>query len=259
MTTPFDDAIEAIRKKGYHNHRLETHSDTVSDGLFSDLVRTCEPLRMDVGGGVVKVWRNVRSPGDRRRKVDLFVGAATAEGDPDIAQLRIAVENKSVVTAHRNRTNRFDDLKKVLSAIHDARPEALVVATVLVGLAERVLNVPDDVKKRYRDSPEDFARSVLPRLSSGDASLWEEFPWAISYNRVNDPAGTVAMMRTIPTRKPGHTHVQGYDFVLLVPVLIDNVNPPLVARANSLGIDVDTDYRLMLQQICAAYTARWHM
>jgi len=50
-----------------------------------------------------------------------------------------------------------------------------------------------------------------------------------------------------------------YDYVLLVPVFIDNVHPPRVARDNALGIDVDGEYRMMLDRICKAYTARWHL
>ncbi len=259
MTTPFDRAIAVIAEGRYHNHRLETHSDAVSDGLIEDLLAQCKPLREDVQRGVVKVWKNVSSPGDRLRKVDLFVGEPGRDGEPDIQNVRVALENKSVITAHRNRTNRFDDLKKVLGAIHGARPEALLIATVLVGLAERVLNIPDQVHKFFRDREDEFENDVLPRLSSGDTTLWEQFDWAISENRPNDPARTVEMFRTLPTRKPGHTHVEGYDYVLLVPVFIDNVNPPNVPRPNDLGIEIDDDYRRMLEQVCSAYTARWHM
>jgi hypothetical protein len=259
MSTPFDKAIAAIAAAGYHNHRLETHSDTVSDALFDDLVATCAPLRDDVANGVVRVWKNVSAPGDRLRKVDLFVGEPDSEGRPDIHAVRIAVENKSVITAHRNRTNRFDDLKKVLSAVHAARPEALLIATVLVGMAERVLNVPDQVHKVHRSRQDEFTRLVRPRLSSGDATLWDEFGWAVSRNSATDSGRTVELLRTLPARRPGHTHVEGYDAVLLVPVFIDNVNPPHIPRPNSLGIDVDAEYDQLLKKMCSAYTARWHM
>jgi hypothetical protein len=47
--------------------------------------------------------------------------------------------------------------------------------------------------------------------------------------------------------------------VLLVPVRVDNVNPPSVARTNPLGIDVDVEYRKLIERMCSAYTARWHM
>ena len=81
----------------------------------------------------MRIWKNVASPGDRERRVDLFVGEPNANGEPDISKVRIAIENKSVITAHRNRTNRFDDLKKVLAAVQGERPEALLIATVLIG------------------------------------------------------------------------------------------------------------------------------
>lgn len=259
MTTPFDAAILAIERAGYHNHRLETHSDAVSDGLFTDLLRTCAPLRADVELGIVKVWKNVSSPGDRLRKVDLFLGEPGEMGGPDTHKVRIAVENKSVITAHRNRTNRFDDLSKVLSAVHAARPEAILVATVLIGLCQQVLNVPDQVHKFYRDREDEFADNVLPRLSRGDQALWTDYSWAISSNRPGEPARTLALMRTLPTRQAGMTHIAGYDYVMNVPVFLDNVNPPSIARNNALGIDVDADYEQLLEQVCAAYTARWHM
>ncbi|MGD0672302.1 MAG: hypothetical protein ABSB13_09505, partial [Candidatus Binatus sp.] len=82
---------------------------------------------------------------------------------------------------------------------------------------------------------------------------------AVSNNRPNDPKTTVKKFQGLPTRKPGHTHVLGYDFVLLVPAFIDNVNPPYLARENELGINIDADYRAMITHICKAYTARWHL
>lgn len=157
--------------------------------------------------------------------------------------MRIALENKSVITAHRNRTDRFDDLRKVLAAVHSARPEVLLIATVLIGLADRVLNVPDQVHKFYRGKESEFEQKVLPRLSSGDQVLWKDFDWAVSKNSRTDPNRTMHLFRSLPTRKPGHTHVEGYDFVLLVPVHIDNVNPPSLPRPNSLGVDVDAEYK----------------
>ncbi len=259
MSTPFDAAIAAIEEAGYHNHRLETHSDIVSDGFVADLAETCAAFREDVESGAVKVWKNVSSPGDRERRVDLFVGEPDPQGDPDITKCRIAIENKSVITAHRNRTNRFDDLKKVVAAVQGERPEALVIATVLIGLAERVLNIPDQVHKFYRGREEAFDREVRPRLSTGDESLFDEFNWAISKNRPKEPEKTLELFRTLPTRGSAQTHLTAYDSVLLVPVWIDNVHPPTLPRPNPLGIDVDAEYRDSIERTCKAYTARWHM
>lgn len=259
MNTPFDAALAAITASGYHNHRLETHSDIVSDGIVADLKAQCEPFRSDVETGAVRIWKNVSSPGDRKRRVDLFVGEPDEDGKPDITKVRIAVENKSVITAHRNATNRFDDLSKVMSAVQGARPQAILIATVLVGLADRVLNVPDHVHKFFRDRQDEFERHVRPRLSSGDESLFSDFSWAISTNRPSDPAKTVALFRTLPVRGPAETHLTAYDSVLIVPVLIDNVHPPELPRPNDLGIDVDAEYAEFIGKTCRAYTARFHM
>ena len=116
-TRIFSPSCPAIAKAGYHNHRLEAHSDIVSDGIVADLKSVCEKFQTDVDSGAVRIWKNVGSPGDRERRVDLFVGEPDANGGPDMKTVRIAIENKSVITAHRNSTNRFDDLKKVVAAV----------------------------------------------------------------------------------------------------------------------------------------------
>jgi hypothetical protein len=54
----------------------------------------------------------------------------------------------------------------------------------------------------------------------------------------------------------------GYDYVLLVPAFIDNVNPPYIVPPRdrqSFGIDVERDYAKMVDIVCKAYTARWHL
>jgi hypothetical protein len=258
MSTPFDEVIEAIRVAGYHNQRQEQHSDIVSRGIFRDLLERCRYIANDHATGVIKHRFNIRSPGDRERLVDLFIGEPNKAGTLPVEGARIVVEHKSVLTAHRNTPNRFDDLKKIVGAIHGAKAEAVTVATVLVGTASRVLNIADHVKKHFKRNPENFESEVLPRLSTGDETLWDEFDYAVSPNRPLDGAKTVAKFRTLPMRPPGQTHISGYDFVLIVPVFVDNVNAPRLCRDNSFGIDIDAEYERMLSVICRAYEARWH-
>jgi len=258
MTTPFDEVVDEIKTRGFHNHRLEEHSGTVSRGILRDLLATCEPFKRDFSGGRIRDWLDFPSPGGRARKLDLVVAEPDAgTREPDLERLRLCVENKSVITAHRNRTNRYDDLSDLLGILHRQRPDAILVATVLIGLAEKVLNVPDRVKPFL--SAEEFAGRILPRLSTGDTELWREFPHAVSRNRPQDAERTMNKFRELPTRPPGRTDLVAYDYVLLVPVLIDNVHPPQVARSNALGIDVNAEYRTMLDRICKAYMARWHL
>jgi len=86
--------------------------------------------------GVVKTWINVRSPGDRLRKIDLFVGEPGPGGELNISGVRIAVEKQSVITARTATAPTALMISASLIRIHSARPEALLVATVLVGLAQ---------------------------------------------------------------------------------------------------------------------------
>ena len=254
--TPFDIVMDAIRKSGYHNHRRPLHSDIVSKGILNDLLERCELLAEDYSRGVVQHWLNVNAPGGRGRRLDLFVGEPDpTTGGPSLTGLRIGVENKSVMTAHRNRTSRFDDLRETLDAVLRVRQEAVMAATVLVGVADRVLNVPDRIKPQRKT---DFEAAVLPRLSSGDQTLWAEFEYAVSPNRPTDAKRTFSQFRELPTRRPGLTHMHGCDYVGLIPVDVNNVDPPRVARKNDLGVDVDSEYESMLDTLCRAYGARWH-
>lgn len=257
MRTPFDDLVEDIIRRGYHNQRLEGHSDIVADGILRDLRSACAPLRADIETGVVRAWKNVPSPGDRRRKIDLLVAEPIEDADkPDLTKTSLGIENKSVVTAHRNKTSRFDDLTKLLGAYQSKRPETVLVATVIVGTAHRFLNVSDRISPFYGAT---FDEEIRPRLSTGDQKLWEDFPAAVSKNRPQDPTSTVAHFRGLPTRPPGMTHISGYDYVLLVPMHIDNVSPPYVEREFADTANCDADYGNMIAAICTAYTARWHM
>ncbi|MGA9087357.1 MAG: hypothetical protein ACLQMU_02920 [Methanoregula sp.] len=259
MKTPFDEVIDHIVTEHYHNHRQETHSDLVSQGIFRDLMQKCPELRHDIDNHIVQHWLNVKSPTKRGRKMDLLIGEPDASGNPDLRNVRICIENKSVITAHRNRDARFDDLYEVLQDLHGIKSEIIMGATVMVGMAERVLNIPDGVKSHFKKRAREFQGTVVPRLSSGDQKLWDDFPEDISENRANDPVQTMKKFQALPTRKIGLTHVKGYDYILYVPVFIDNVNPPYLARENNLGIDIDAEYQKMLNQICSAYRMRWHL
>lgn len=257
MCAAFDDVVEEINRRGFHNHRLEEHSESMSRGILRDIRAMCEPFERDFTSGQIREWIDRPSPAGRGRNLDLVVAEPNDEASqPDLARLRLCVENKSAVTAHRNRTNRYHDLSDLVGVLHGTSPDAILIATVLIGLAERYLNVPDRLKP-FLDSDE-FEQRVLPRLSTGDSSLWEEFPRAVSRNSKTDPQRTVSKFRELPTRPPGRTDLVAYDYVLLVPVHIDNVNPPTVARENDLGIEIDAEYSVMLDRICKAYTARWH-
>jgi len=96
-------------------------------------------------------------------------------------------------------------------------------------------------------------------LSTGDTSLWDEFPYAVSHNRASDPEKTIEKFRALPTRPPARTDMVAYDYVLLAPVEIDNVNPPRIATDNHVGIDPEAEYQAMLEQVYKAYEARWHV
>lgn len=259
MPTPFDEVIDHIINEHYHNHRQQNHSDIVSLGIYRDLLVQCPVLKQDIDDRVVKFWLNVESPTRRGRKMDLLIGEPDSDGNPDLEKVRICIENKSVVTAHRNRDARFDDLYEVLQDLHRIKSEIIMGATVIVGTAEKFLNIPDGVKSHFKKKKHEFDEIIVPRLSSGDLQLWSDFSEDISENRTTDPEATIIKFQGLPSRPIGLTHVIGYDTLLFIPVFIDNVNRPYICRKNNLGINVDIEYQKMLEKICLAYKMRWHV
>jgi hypothetical protein len=253
MTGPFDDIVRHIETAGYHNHREPSHSNLLSDRIVADLAAACPAFRSDRNKSRFQEWRNVKGPDGRN--TDLVIGAPAPKESPDLSQVRVLLENKSVVTAHRNRNARFQDVERETHAIHAKNPRTIVVATLIVGVCERVLNVPDCVKKPFKTRPEKFDVEILPRLSKGDAGLWEEFEHCVSVNRADDPMKTVEYFRALPVREASDTHERGLDFMLFIPMAIDNVNPPRLA--NLPGIDPVAEYKKMIKKLCYAYRIRW--
>lgn len=266
MSTPFDGIFRNIRLRGYHNHRLEEHSDLLTDQIVSDLALRCSAFAEDRARPDFQEWRNVKAADDRttdyifgplQKKGPLNLFGEAQFSQADLQNIRILIEHKSVVTAHRNRNARVQDIEREIRATHHHHPKTIVVATVLVGTCLQVLNIPDCVKKDPRYTPEEFQSKIVPRLSSGDQTLWDEFSRCVSQNTPADPLATVNLFRGLPTRElaDAHTGRPGIDYLLLVPVAIDNVNPP---RLGTLaGIDPCAAYDDMIEHICRAYRARW--
>lgn len=79
MNTAYADLIRRIEERGFHNHRLEDHSEAISRGILWDLCATCELFAVDFAEGRIKEWLDFPSPAGRSRKLDLVV----AEPDQD--------------------------------------------------------------------------------------------------------------------------------------------------------------------------------
>src|SRR6516165_736386 len=144
--TPFDSVVDRIRRRGFYNHRLGDHIDILRRGFVEDLSRYCPRFEADLSGHVISCQKNMRDPAAQYRKLDFAIGDASQDGDLDIRKLRICLKNKSVITGHASRNSRFWDLTAALWALEELKSRVVLVATVIVGVAERVLNVPDKVK-----------------------------------------------------------------------------------------------------------------
>jgi len=189
---------------------------------------------------------------------------------PDPDKIRIISEHKSVITAHRNRSARHDDLNNLYQDTSNTSELVIVTATVMVGIAERYLNVSDQIKRRYQKNvttrsgktkkvldAERFNDEVLSRLRAHDQNLWKDFSDDVSYNTTRDINATFELFRTLPVRPLNARNKPGYDAFLIVPVHYDNVNPARVARDNPFGIDIERDYQAFIQRIINIYEMLW--
>lgn len=254
MASPFDPILDNIISAGYHNQRKEGHSDALVRQIVKDLDTHCEAFAIDRKAGVIREWLNEKAFDGRT--TDLLIGAADDNGRPDLRNVRIIIENKSVITAHRNKNARFQDIEREMRASHANNPLTIVVATLIIGTCQRYLNVADNRKKDPRLEPGQFESDVLARLSTGDESLWLDFSKWISSNTKDDPSKTMEYFRRLPVRQMADAHEVGLDFMLFIPMAIDNVTPPSLATLD--GLDPSASYWEMITHICQLYQFRWH-
>lgn len=284
--TPFDEHARRVAANGYHAHRGSTHSDVISERLLSDLTQKCPSLREDLHSAKVGCWLNIKIPfhegtwdadlviaeaddtsvADQPTEKGKANGIAAVRGaKPDGNALRLVIEHKSVVTAHRNRGNRFKELATDVKYSNDAGSQVIVAATILLGTAPKVLNIVDGVRKRYRlpgkvgkyDETK-FDAEVGHRLRANDPKVWEDFAEFVSYNKPNDAQKTAEYFRTnLPERSQDRWNQPGIDALLVVPVYYDNVGTAYVDRGHLLGSNFDGEYRAFLDKLCKAYTRRW--
>lgn len=257
MITPADRVVERILQDRYHDHRSARHSDIICNHFILDLLKQCPALANDIESAKVEYRLNVDVSG-LTHKVDLMIYEVDdMNTDPALERARLCMENKSVITAHgKNRKNRQSDLSDFANLLQAKKPEAIVLGHVLVGTGIQYVNIPDAVKRKCQILDIDFDVDVLPRLSSGDQKLWEEF--GTKPNSVDAATKTIEMMGTLPVKEKGFTHELGFDFLLIEPVFVDNINPPRVERENPFGINIDAQYEEMLKRTCRAYASRWH-
>ena len=286
-STPFDHHASRVQEQGYHSHRGSNHSNVIGEGILRDLRSASTNLREDLDAGKVGCWINskipfhegtwdadvvIAEPDELTLPPEQRPGACPVDGaagipgvKPDGRKLRLVMEHKSIITAHRNRINRFKELASDVEYSNDAGYNVIVAATILIGTAPRVLQVVDGVRKLYklpgggnRYDEERFDREVGNRLRARDPTIWDQFAGFVSTNRPTDAANTVEYFRRVfPLRSQDRVNQRGMDALMLVPVFYDNVGTARVDRDHPLGADVDGRYADFIGTLSTAYARRW--
>ncbi len=134
-------SIELLRDLYTNSSTFKTHTENGAMGYFLNL-----PVAKPRGGVAIEVdlviGQLVRTVSCQPR-IGRTENRIRRMANSDVAmmnEVRILVENKSVLTAHRNRGNRSMELVAVEDVIADKYPEAILVANVLIGTALEFLN-----------------------------------------------------------------------------------------------------------------------
>jgi hypothetical protein len=269
MYTPFDAHAARATENGYHNHRDNSHSDIISDGIVEDLKNKSALIKAHLEAGVIGYWKNQPNPWGRERDTDLVLAeplhSEAKKSKPDMKKIRLVVEHKSVLTAHRNRDARYDDLNNLCSGA-GLTPNIIVAATVMIGIAERYLNVADQIKNRYmvyKETPsgrqkkvlntEAFNNEIMKRIFARDETLFVTHEYAVSLNTRSDIESTFAKFRQLPVRDIDNRKKAALDALLLVPVFYDNVHASKIVRNNPFNIDVDKEYDAFILKLARIY------
>jgi hypothetical protein len=253
--TAFSDLIDFIRNERIHHPRTGVHSDILSKGLLNDLCRVSDVFLNHAEEGEICYKLNMKiEDASRHHVVDLVIGRPRNKGQlqakseqlagdgplcqcvGELVETRIIIENKSLVTAHRNVFNRTRILTDISDFVRNSKhKDAILIGTFLVGTAERFLNYETFVRARdvlnrlCKKSSYDFD-SLEKNIGTGSRELRDfvtnpNLPERmVSVNRTDDPKRTLqSIVGDIPVKTDTKT---GYDALIIQFCHIDNVDPP---------------------------------
>jgi hypothetical protein len=252
-----------INQSGAYNPRPQEVSNTLSRELVRDLFNSCKAFREDVLSGVVSYRTNCTlTVGKMHQSVDLVVGIGGTPpnkrkeerkenllldgvrsergvvdwGEPK--EVRMIVENKSLMTAHRNVYNRSRPLRELADYMFQCNPAAIHFGTWMIGTALKYVN-PDRVKWAedtlrvlcQKQIHQEFPfREIRKLLGTGDKRLSNFLlldgvgDLLFSYNKPEEAAKTLdKIIANIEFRDDEST--RGFDAFAIQLIYADNVGP----------------------------------
>lgn len=242
-------------------------------------------FKADVDTGRVCYKVNYRLDlGGRQHVLDLVLGtredtsqqniAVPKQGferiqESEIKNIRLIMENKSLVTAHRNVYNRTRILADLAEAVRDSPPkDTLLVGTFIVGTADKFLNYETFVRARdvlsHLCSESKFNLEELEELIGTGHEKIREFvddpvlpEKMISRNKPDEPQKTLdIIVQDVPIKQLSGS---GYDGFAIQFCHLNNIDPPRLEDPLFFK-DKNYDavrYENVLNTIAAQYDAKY--
>lgn len=290
--------MEYLNEIGFHHPRTaKEHSTELSRHMVNDLYQSCPSVRSDADEGTIAFDLDVKiKVGDRSHVTDLVIGEPVTHGLPShgLAQselhpskYRIAIEHKSVITAHRNRLNRLRDLNEFAEYMYAYRADVVVGGTLLIGTSTKFVSVesidriirawkalekmPILTESRLAKCRAAWLRDMgqLTNLENWKKRMCKKDPLLLTVfgdtkawttNEVDDAENTfrkfqsglrVRDSNSNPPEKPG------FDGFALMYVAIDNFNPCQIDGSREAGRNDLLTYSQFLRRIETAYSSRF--
>jgi len=300
-TNAFERVIKRIRNDGVYHPRDQRVSTQLGLEILRDLYFVSPEFREDVNCGRICYGFNLKfekTSTSNSKRTDLAIGVLDESADippiltkyledapliPEMKMLhittrdrdlmkevRIAMENKSVITAHRNRNNRSDELVSIADVLSEACPGAILVATVMIGTATEFLNY--EVLQRAEGVLEVFCERVrggyqldeIKRLLGRSAPEIADFlnqprirKALISTNESQEPFNTMDRMHGVLKPRENTSQI-GYDVLILQFCHIDNIGPARLESPEYFkGIYAQYQYNTALKRLSGLYRERF--
>ena len=228
--------LDHLNSEGYHP-RSNRHSNALAEAIVSDLVANCLAIAADMRRGALVYDLNFDLGGRSNWNVDLVIGQPppTGESPSSIAvqrrappsTVRIAVELKAVMTAHRKAVkNRARDLEAHHTHVHAYDRRAIAAGLLVVNAAGRFRS-PLRGEPTVHRNVDSLARHCVDEI------------------------------RAVEVRGPSHE--AGIDAKAVLIVDYDNMGgtATYVDGRSAPRVGDPIHYDAFIQRICSEYEVRW--
>ncbi len=251
--TAFERLVSYLERERIHHPRTGFHSDYLSKEFLRDLYHVSSIFKSDVDAGTICYKVNHRlGLGGRQHVLDLVLGTREDSSqqtsiDPknqgfqriresEPKDIRLIMENKSLITAHRNVYNRTRILADLAEAVRDGQHRhVLLVGTFIIGTADKFLNYETFIRARdvlsHLCSESKFNLKELEgMIGTGNEKIREfvEDPalpeTMISRNKPDEPEKTLdIIIQDVPIKQLSGG---GYDGFAIQFCHLDNIDRP---------------------------------